>query len=40
MADHPKVEEVVYPGLTKNPYHDIAKRLFKKPLFGGVLSFS
>jgi len=39
LAEHPKVEEVMYPGLTKNPYYDIAKKLFEKPLFGGVLSF-
>ena len=39
LVDHSKVEEVMYPGLTKNPYHDIAKKLFEKPLFGGVLSF-
>jgi cystathionine gamma-synthase len=39
LAEHPKVEEVMYPGLTKNPYYDIAKKLFERPLFGGVLSF-
>jgi cystathionine gamma-synthase len=39
LAEHPRVEEVMYPGLSKNPYHEIAKRLFEKPLFGGVLSF-
>lgn len=39
LADHPKVEEVMYPGLSSNPYYGIAKRLFERPLFGGVLSF-
>lgn len=39
LADHPKVEEVLYPGLKENKYHEIAKRLFEKPLFGGVVSF-
>jgi cystathionine gamma-synthase len=39
LTEHTKVEEVMYPGLTKNPYHSIAKKLFEKPLFGGVLSF-
>jgi cystathionine gamma-synthase len=39
LAEHPRVEEVMYPGLSKSPYHDIAKKLFEKPLFGGVVSF-
>jgi cystathionine gamma-synthase len=39
LAEHPRIEEVMYPGLTKNPYHSTAKKLFEKPLFGGVLSF-
>jgi len=39
LAEHPKVEEVMYPGLEKSPYYSIAKRIFEKPLFGGVLSF-
>jgi cystathionine gamma-synthase len=39
LAEHPRVEDVMYPGLSKSPYHDVAKKLFEKPLFGGVLSF-
>jgi cystathionine gamma-synthase len=39
LAEHPKVEEVFYPGLSTDPHHDIARRLFEKPLFGGLLSF-
>jgi len=38
LAEHPRIEDVMYPGLSKNPYHDIAKKLFEKPLYGGVLS--
>ncbi|MCD6300841.1 MAG: cystathionine gamma-synthase family protein [Staphylothermus sp.] len=39
LADHSKIEEVLYPGLPSNPYHDIAKKIFEKPLYGGVVSF-
>ena len=39
LADHSRVDEVMYPGLPENNYHDIAKSIFDKPLFGGVLSF-
>ncbi len=39
LRDHPKVEEVYYPGLDDNPYHSIARRLFKYELYGGVVSF-
>ncbi|MEM1645275.1 MAG: cystathionine gamma-synthase family protein [Ignisphaera sp.] len=39
LADHSKVEEVLYPGLQENPYYGIAKKLFEKQLFGGVVSF-
>ncbi|ASJ17193.1 cystathionine gamma-synthase [Thermococcus chitonophagus] len=39
LADHPKVKEVHYPGLKDDPYHEIARRLFKKGLYGGVVSF-
>lgn len=40
LHDHPKVEEVYYPGLRYSEYHKIASRIFlEKGLFGGVLSF-
>lgn len=39
LAEHPRVEEVMYPGLSSDPYHGIAKRLFERPLYGGVVSF-
>jgi len=38
LGDHPKVEDVFYPGLESHPNHDIAKRQMTG--FGGVLSFS
>tara|TARA_R100001143_G_C3360467_1_gene135153 strand:+ start:534 stop:1718 length:1185 start_codon:yes stop_codon:yes gene_type:complete len=37
LSDHPKVEQVYYPGLEKHPGHDIAKRQMHG--FGGILSF-
>jgi len=39
LEDHPKVEEVYYPGLSSSPYKSVADRLFKRRLYGGVLSF-
>ena len=37
LEDHPRVERVYYPGLSSNPYHELAKRQMK--LFGGMISF-
>ena len=39
LSEHSRIEEVMYPGLSTSPYHDIARRLFLKPLYGAVLSF-
>lgn len=40
LKDHPKVEEVYYPGLRDSPYRKTADKLFlEKGLYGGVLSF-
>ncbi|WP_367884367.1 PLP-dependent transferase [Thermococcus sp. JCM 11816] len=39
LSEHPKIEKVHYPGLKDDPYHSTARRIFSKPLFGGVLSF-
>ncbi|MEM0341032.1 MAG: cystathionine gamma-synthase family protein [Acidilobaceae archaeon] len=39
LEDHPKVEEVLYPGLSSSPYHEIALRLFERRLFGTLVSF-
>lgn len=37
LENHPKVEEVYYPGLERHPGHEIARRQMRG--FGGVLSF-
>ncbi len=39
LDDHPKVEEVYYPGLKGSPYHKAASRILAGGLYGGVLSF-
>ena len=39
LNEHPRIEEVMYPGLSTSPYYGIASRLFSRKLFGGVLSF-
>jgi cystathionine gamma-synthase len=39
LAEHSKIEEVLYPGLSKSPYYNVARKIFEKPLFGGVVSF-
>jgi cystathionine beta-lyase/cystathionine gamma-synthase len=37
LAEHPRVREVYYPGLTSHPQHELAKRQQKG--FGGMVSF-
>ncbi len=39
LAEHPRVECVMYPGLSKDPNNSVARKLFERPLFGGVVSF-
>jgi len=39
LSEHPRVEEVFYPGLSSSPYRETADRLFKRKLYGGVVSF-
>jgi len=39
LQDHPKVDEVYYPGLKTSPYHRAARSLFRENLYGGLLSF-
>ncbi|MEM0491669.1 MAG: cystathionine gamma-synthase family protein [Acidilobaceae archaeon] len=39
LSDHSRVEDVYYPGLNSSPYNIIAKRIFQKDLYGGVVSF-
>jgi len=37
LKDHPKVNNVYYPGLVEHPQHDLAKRQMR--YFGGMVSF-
>jgi cystathionine gamma-lyase/cystathionine beta-lyase/cystathionine gamma-lyase/homocysteine desulfhydrase len=37
LSTHPKVTQVLYPGLPSHPQHDLAKRQMRG--FGGMLSF-
>ena len=37
LEKHPKVERVIYPGLTDHPHHDVAKRQMHGG-FGGIIS--
>lgn len=39
LQEHPKIEEVYYPGLKTNPYYTLANKLFKTKMYGGVLTF-
>ncbi len=39
LQDHPRISEVYYPGLDTSPYKPVADKLFKKKLYGGVVSF-
>ena len=39
LLDHPKVEDVMYPGLPSSPYHSIANKIFRTKLYGAVVSF-
>ncbi|MEM2234792.1 MAG: cystathionine gamma-synthase family protein [Desulfurococcaceae archaeon] len=39
LSDNTKVAEVHYPGLSNSPYKSIADRIFKKRLYGGVVTF-
>jgi cystathionine gamma-synthase len=37
LSGHPKVAEVIYPGLSQHPGHEVAARQMKR--FGGIVSF-
>ena len=37
LASHPKIKQVIYPGLTSHPQHALAKKQMRG--FGGMLSF-
>jgi len=39
LSEHSRIEEVMYPGLSTDPYHDIAEKLFLRKLYGAVVSF-
>ena len=39
LEKHPAVKRVCYPGLESHPQHELAKRMYKKDAFGGVVSF-
>jgi O-acetylhomoserine/O-acetylserine sulfhydrylase len=39
LERHPKVQWVWYPGLKSHPYHEAAKRMLRKGMFGGILNF-
>ncbi len=37
LADHPKVAQVIYPGLPEHPGHEVATRQMRR--YGGIVSF-
>jgi cystathionine gamma-synthase len=37
LADHPRVERVLYPGLPDHPFHEVAQRTMRG--FGGLVTF-
>lgn len=39
LQEHPAVERVHYPGLACHPQHELASKLLKEGLYGGLLSF-
>ncbi|NJC98016.1 MAG: PLP-dependent transferase [Anaerolineales bacterium] len=39
LVNHPRIRQVIFPGLPEHPGHGLAKRLFNGRGFGGVLSF-
>jgi methionine-gamma-lyase len=39
LAAHPRVVATHYPGLTGHPHHEVAKRVLRDGLYGGVLAF-
>lgn len=39
LAEHPAVARVHYPGLENHPQHELASKLFRSGLYGGLLSF-
>ena len=39
LDTHPRVSNVLYPGLPSHPQHELAKRLFQGQGYGGIVSF-
>jgi O-acetylhomoserine (thiol)-lyase len=39
LKSHPKISWVNYPGLEEHPDHEIAKKYFRKDLFGSIITF-
>jgi len=39
LKRHPKVSWVNYPGLPDNPYYNIARKYFRRGLFGAIIGF-
>ncbi|MBI4455243.1 MAG: aminotransferase class I/II-fold pyridoxal phosphate-dependent enzyme [Acidobacteria bacterium] len=39
LENHPRIERVRYPGLPSHPHHSIARRLFGKRGYGGLVTF-
>ncbi|GCE49332.1 cystathionine gamma-synthase/methionine-gamma-lyase [Thermosporothrix hazakensis] len=39
LQQHPAVAHVYYPGLSEHPHHELANRLLRPGLYGGLLSF-
>jgi O-acetylhomoserine (thiol)-lyase len=39
LKNHPKVSWVNYPGLPDNPYYNIARKYFRRGLFGAIIGF-
>ncbi|HEY0755341.1 MAG TPA: PLP-dependent aspartate aminotransferase family protein [Ktedonobacteraceae bacterium] len=39
LSEHPAVARVHYPGLESHPQHELASKLFRPGLYGGLLSF-
>jgi len=39
LKNHPKVSWVNYPGLPDSPYYHLAKKYFKRNLFGAIIGF-
>ena len=40
LENHPRIEQVYYPGLPDNPDHAVARTFLRRDLFGAVLAFA